>query len=234
MKIALITGGSRGIGASTVKKFAQEGYSVILNYHKSEVQAERLRNGLVESGCDVHCYKADMTNPLEIEAMFKWVATYFKKLDVLVNNAGIALTKQLQDVTLSDYYTVMHTNAASAFFCCQYALPLLRNADGSSIVNVSSIWGVEGASCESVYSMSKFAVVGLTKSLAEELKPLGVRVNAVCPPIVSTDMSLHLSKEDVHAFCRTHKTRLYSPEEVADDIFALAQSKSTGKIILER
>ena len=234
MKIALVTGGSRGIGAATVKKFAREGFTVILNYYKSEDQAERLRDGLVRSGCDVHCYKADLTMPSAIEAMFKWVETYFKKLDVLVNNAGVSLTKQLQDVTMSEYYTVMNTNPASAFFCCQYALPLLKKSDSPSIVNVSSIWGIEGASCESVYSMSKFAVVGLTKSLAEELKPMGVRVNCICPPIVSTDMSLHLSKEDVRAFCRKHKTRLYSPDEVADDIFALAMGNSTGKILLER
>ena len=234
MKIALVTGGSRGIGAATVKKFAKEGYSVILNYNKSAFQAERLKNSLLESGCDVHCYQADVSDPTQVEAMFSYVAKYFKKLDVLVNNAGISLTKQLQDVTASEYDALMNTNAKAAFFCCQRALPLLRKSDSGSIVNVSSIWGVEGASCESVYSMSKFAVVGLTKSLAEETHPLGIRVNCVCPPIVATEMSSHLSSDDVAAFSQTHKARLYTPDEVADDIFKLATKNITGKILIER
>ena len=234
MKVVLVTGGSRGIGASTVRKFAKEGYSVILNYNKSAEQAERLKNSLIDSGCDVHCYQADVSDPTQVVAMFNYVAKYFKKLDVLVNNAGISLTKQLQDVTARDYDAVMNTNAKAAFFCCQQALPLLRKSDNPSIVNVSSIWGVEGASCESAYSMSKFAVVGLTKSLAQELKPLGVRVNCVCPPIVTTDMSKHLSDDDTSAFCHAHKVRVYTPEEVADDVFNLATKNVTGKIFIER
>ena len=234
MKVALITGGSRGIGAATVDKFAKEGYSVILNYNKSESEAEQLKRRLVQAGADVHCYQADVSNVSEVTAMFQWVAKYFKKLDVLVNNAGVALTKQLQDVSEQDYDTVMNTNAKSMFFCCQQALPLLKRSDGSAIVNVSSIWGVEGASCESAYSMSKFAVVGLTKSLIEELQPLGVRVSCVCPPIVTTDMSNHLSSEDITAFCSSRKVRLYTPDEVANDIFALATGANTQKILLER
>ena len=234
MKIALITGGSRGIGAATVRKFAKEGYSVILNYNKSASEAEQLRSSLIAEGADVHCYQADVSDPTQVEAMFAFVAKYFKKLDVLVNNAGVSLTKQIQDVTASDYDTVMNTNARSAFFCSKYALPLLRKGDDAAIVNVSSIWGVNGASCESVYSMSKFAVVGLTKSLAEELQPLGVRVNCVCPPIVSTAMSAHLTSEDVAAFCQERKTRIYTPDEVANDVFALASDSITGKIFIER
>ncbi|MCH5159641.1 MAG: SDR family oxidoreductase [Clostridiales bacterium] len=234
MRIALVTGGSRGIGAATVRKFAKEGYSVILNYNKSAEQAEQLKSCLVEDGCDVHCYQADISDPTQVAAMFSWIATYFRRLDVLVNNAGISLTKQLQDVTVRDYDAVMNTNAKAAFFCCQQALPLLRKSDSGAIVNVSSIWGVMGASCESVYSMSKFALVGLTKSLCKELKPLGIRVNCVCPPIVSTDMSCHLSGGDIAAFCSAHKTRLYTPEDVADDIFNLATKNITGKILIER
>ena len=234
MKTALITGGSRGIGAATVRKFAQERYTVILNYHNSESEAEWVKSRLVEAGLDVHCYQADVSDPKQVAEMFNFVGKYFKKLDVLVNNAGIALTKQLQDVTVDEYDAVMNVNAKAAFFCCQQALPLLRKSDGASIVNVSSIWGVEGASCESAYSMSKFAVVGLTKSLAEELKPLNVRVNCVCPPIVTTDMTRHLTDSDVTDFCKARKTRVYTPEEVANDVYALATGRRTGKILLER
>ena len=234
MKLALVTGGSRGIGAATVSKFAREGYTVILNYNKSANEAEQLRNHLVAQGGDVHCHQADLSDPTQVEAMFDFVAKYFKKLDVLVNNAGVSLTKQLQDVTASDYDAVMNVNARSAFLCCKHALPLLRKGNDAAIVNVSSIWGVEGASCESVYSMSKFAVVGLTKSLAEELQTLGVRVNCVCPPIVDTVMSAHLSIDDMTAFCQKHNTHVYTPDEVADDVFALATDSITGKILIER
>ena len=234
MKIALITGGSRGIGAATVEKFAKEHFTVILNYNNSALQAEQLKSRLVNEGCDVHCFQADVSNPVQVQKMFDFVAKYFKKLDVLVNNAGIALSKQLQDVTEEDYDAVMSVNAKATFFCCKLALPLLKKSDAPSIVNVSSIWGVEGASCESVYSMSKFAVVGLTKSLAEELKPLGVRVNCICPPIVLTDMTRHLSSDDVNSFCTARNARAFTPCEVANDLFALATGVDTGKIYLER
>ena len=192
MKVALVTGGARGIGAETVKKLAKEKYTVILNYRHSKQQAVELQRELIAAGGDIHLYCAYVSDVKQVSEMFAWVNKYFKKLDVLVNNAGVALTKQLQDVTESDYDTVMSTNAKAVFFCCQQALPLLKKSERGAIVNVSSIWGTKGASCESAYSMSKFAVVGLTKSLAEELQPAKITVNCVCPPIVLTDMSKHL------------------------------------------
>ena len=234
MKIALVTGGARGIGAATVKKFACEQYTVILNYNKSKEQAEELKRELAALGCDVHLYQADVSDVQQVADMFSWVGKYFKKLDVLVNNAGISLVKQLQDVTEAEFDSVMSTNSKSAFFCCKQALPLLKKSDSGTIVNVSSIFGVIGASCESVYSMSKFGVVGLSQSLAEELKPLNIAVNCVCPPIVLTDMSAHLTAQDVVDFCKLHDVRAYTPEQVAQDIFTLATSGETGKIFLEK
>lgn len=234
MKVALVTGGARGIGAETVKKFAQEQYTVIINYRNSREQAEQLKNELVAGGSDVHLYCADVSNVQQVTEMFDWVAKYFKKLDVLVNNAGISLTKQLQDVTACEFDSVLATNAKSAFFCCQQALPLLKRSERGAIVNVASIWGVEGASCESVYSMSKFAVVGLTKSLAEELKPANIVVNCVCPPIVLTDMCKHLTAQDVNLFCEQRHVRAYTASEVANDVYLLAQSKQTGIIFREK
>ena len=233
MKIALVTGGARGIGAETVKKFAKEGYTVIINYNRSKQQAMELQRELVASGCDAHLYCADVSDVGQVSEMFSWISKYFKKLDVLINNAGIALTKQLQDVTVDEFDSVMDTNAKSAFFCCQHALPLLQRSERASIVNVSSIWGTQGASCESVYSMSKFAIVGLTKSLAEELQPSNITVNCVCPPIVLTDMSKHLTKQDVDEFCAERNVKAYSPSEVACDIYTLAESGKTGIIFME-
>lgn len=234
MKIALVTGGSRGIGAETVKIFAEQGYTVILNYNSSQVQAEQLRNQLVSEGCDVHLCRADVSDFNQVVAMFRWIAKYFKKLDVLVNNAGVALTKQLQDVTEQDFDKIIDVNAKGAFFCCQQALPLLQKSGNGSIVNVSSIWGVQGASCESVYSMSKFAVVGLTESLSKELQPSNISVNCVCPPIVLTDMSAHLTEQDVDDFCEQHQVCVYQPGQVAQDIYRLATDGNTGQILIEK
>ena len=230
MKTVLVTGGSRGIGAATVEKFAKNGYTVILNYNRSVTQAQALRDRLVAEGCDVHLFQSDVSNAAQVAAMFDYVGKYFKHLDVLVNNAGVALTRQLQDVTETDFDSVMDVNAKGTFLCCQHALPYLTKCDGS-VVNVASIWGVRGASCESVYAMSKHAVVGLTRSLALELQATGVKVNAVCPPIVKTDMCAMYSDEEVAAFCAETHTRVYTPEQVAEQIFALATSDSTGAVL---
>lgn len=233
MKVALVTGGSRGIGAETVKKLAQMQYTVILNYNKSVENAQKLKNDLFANGCDVHLYQADVSDVKQVAEMFAWVAKYFKKLNVLVNNAGVAFTKQLQDVSEQDFDRVMSINAKSAYFCCREALPLLQK-EGGSIVNVSSIWGVDGASCESVYSMSKHAIVGLTLSLAEELAPVGVNVNCVCPPIVQTDMTKLLTQQDIDRFAMLHNTRLYSASQVAEDIYLLATCGKTGWVFREK
>ncbi|MDE7454545.1 MAG: SDR family oxidoreductase [Clostridia bacterium] len=231
MKVALVTGGSRGIGAKTVTKFAENGFSVILNYNKSEAQAISLQQDLNKRGFDVHLYKADVSNEQEVKAMFDYVAKYFKHLDVLVNNAGLAQKSQLQDVTESYYNRIMDVNAKGTFFCCKYALDCLKKSATSSIVNVSSIWGLRGASCESVYCMSKHAVVGLTRSLSEELCGLNVNVNAICPPIVLTDMTAEYTQKDIENFCKDTATKAYDATEIAEQIYRLATSNTTGQIV---
>ena len=233
MKVCLVTGASRGIGAAVAEEFAHRGYTVILNYNRSKEKAEQLQSRLLAEGCDVHLAQADVSVESDIAGMFERLNKYFRRLDVLVNNAGIACTAQIQDVTSNKLREVFETNVYSAFFCCREALPLLKSAKGC-IVNVSSVWGVDGASCESVYSASKHALVGLTKSLCEELSPCGVRVNCVCPPIVDTDMCAHLSRAEVDNFCKERGVRLYSPQEVASDVYALATGGETGKILTEK
>ncbi len=233
MKVCLITGAGRGIGAATAVKFAEMGYSVIINYNRSREAAESLRDALRAQGHDAHAVQADVSDMCSIGNMFDWVGRYFKHIDVLVNNAGIALTAQLQDVTERQFDEVMYNNVKSAFFCCQKALPFLSRC-GGSIVNVGSIWGIQGSSCESVYSASKHALVGLTRSLSLELVSAGIRVNCICPPIVDTDMCAHYTRDDIEEFCRLHSARLYTPEQVASDIFDLAVSPDTGIILSEK
>ena len=229
MKVALVTGGSRGIGAETVKYFARNGYTVILNYHRSMQEANDLKRQMEQEGCGVHLYKANVADPVQVMAMFYFVKHYFKRLDVLVNNAGISLSAMCRDVTIDDYDAVMNTNARGTFFCAKHALPIMTS--GASIVNVSSIWGLQGASCESVYSMSKFAVVGLTKSLALELQHMGISVNCICPPIVATDMCADLTAQDIAEFTERTGTTVYTPSQVAEQIFKLATSGETGQIL---
>lgn len=234
MKVVLITGGSRGIGAATAKEFAKNGYTVVINWCSSESAAESLKEELLRCGCDAHLYRADVSNAAEVKEMFVWIERYFKRLDILVNNAGVALSALCQDVSESDFDRVMGVNAKGAFLCCQKVIPLFLKQGGGAIVNVSSIWGVNGASCESVYSMSKHALVGLTKSLSEELSYCGVRVNCVCPPIVLTDMCAALSQDDIDNFCRENKVSVFSAEAVARDILRLATGNDSGVILQER
>ena len=234
MKVALITGASRGIGAATARAFAKLNYTVIINWRSSKAQAEQLQAELLNGGYDAHLYQADVSNYEEVQKMFDWIERCFKRLDVLVNNAGVALSALCQDVTEGQYDKVMDVNCKGAFLCCQRSIPLFLKQGSGAIVNVSSIWGVKGAACESVYAMSKHALVGLTKSLAEELSLCGVTVNCVCPPIVLTDMCAQYSQNDVKQFCMENEVSVYSPEAVAQDILRLATGKVSGEILQER
>ena len=231
MKICLVTGGSRGIGSAVVEKFAKSGYSVILNYNKSEQQAQELQRNLSAQGCDVHLYRADVANVAEVKDMFDWVAKYFKHIDVLVNNAGVWRGGVIQDVTEADYDFVTNVNAKGTWACCKYGLPLLLRSERASIVNVSSIWGLQGSACESVYSMSKFAIVGLTQSLAKELANTSVAVSCICPPIVKTDMCSCYSQTEIDDFCAENGLHAYTPDQVAESIYNLATTPNNGVVL---
>ncbi|MCM1043538.1 MAG: SDR family NAD(P)-dependent oxidoreductase [Corallococcus sp.] len=231
MKTALITGASRGIGAETAKVFAENGYCVYVNYFKSKQSAEDLVKQITDNGLDAHAIYADVSKEDDVAAMFGHIERYCKRLDVLVNNAGVSLYRQIQDVESADYDRVMDVNCKGAFLCSKYAAKLMLKRDFGSIVNVSSIWGLNGASCESVYSMSKFAIVGLTRSLAAELEDAGIRVNCICPPIVSTSMNARFTDEEVDEFNTRFSTRTVSPREVAQEIYRLSQTEANGEIL---
>lgn len=234
MKVAVVTGGSRGIGAATVTKFAKEGYTVIAVYNSGKQLATELAAKLNGEGGDVHAMHADLSCPTQIAELFTQIAIYFKKIDVLVNNAAVSVSGLVQDIDIETLDKIWSINARAPYLCCAYALPLLKKGQDASVVNVSSVWGVCGASCEAAYSMTKHAVVGLTRSLAEEWKDVPVRVSCICPPFVRTDMTAHFSEQDISFFEQERAVRAYSAEEVASDIYCLAIHGKNGTIKLEK
>ena len=208
MKKVLITGGATGIGKSTAMLFAQKGYDVFVTYN----QAEPDFDGITKIKCNLE-------NEEDILNLFKTVGN----IDILVNNAGISLIKQINDTTAEEYDKIMSVNARSYFLCSREAVKLMLKNHEGAIVNVSSMWGQTGASCEIAYSMSKAAVIGLTRSLAEELAPSGITVNCVCPGIIVTRMNNMFDKNELEE--EVPLGRLGTSEEVADAIFYLTQNK---------
>ena len=188
--------------------FAQKGYDVFVTYNQTEPDFD----GVTKIKCDLE-------NEEDILNLFKTVGN----IDILVNNAGISLIKQINDTTAEEYDKIMSVNARSYFLCSREAIKLMLKNHEGAIVNVSSMWGQTGASCEIAYSMSKAAVIGLTRSLAEELAPSGITVNCVCPGIIDTRMNNMFSKNELEE--EVPLGRLGTSEEVADAIFYLTQNK---------
>lgn len=194
MKTILITGGSRGIGKCMVENFAKQGYNVVLNYNRSEKMAKQIKENLREEGHEIEIFKADVSKKEEVQKMIEFTIEKFKKIDVLINNAGIARIQLFTDATEEDWDEIMNTNLKSAFFTTQAVLPYMIHEKSGCIINVSSIWGLIGASCEAIYSASKAGLDGLTKALAKELGPSNIRVNGMAPGIINTDMNSNLDE----------------------------------------
>jgi len=191
--VILVTGASRGIGREIARSLAQNGNKVIANYNKSEEQAQSLK----KENENIDIYKADVSKREEVKQMVEYVINKYGKIDVLINNAGISENKLFTEVTDEDWQKVINTNLYSAFCVTQeVAKNMIRNQQGC-IINISSVWGMVGASCETVYSIAKAGIDGMTKSLAKELGPSNIRVNSIAPGIIDTDMNKNLSQEDI-------------------------------------
>lgn len=233
MKTAFVTGGSKGIGSSIVKVLAQLGFNVVFTYNSSMQSAFDLKSTLIEQGFCVDCVKVDVTVRSEIQSCIKYILNRFESIDVLVNNAGISQYKLFQDITDMDWDIMINTNLKSAFYTIQEVLPNMLHNKHGCIINISSIWGMVGASCEVHYSVSKAGLDGLTKSLAKELGPSNIRVNSVAPGCILTDMNGDFS-EDVIEDLKTDipLSRLGMPIDIAKCVKWLVEDEyTTGQVI---
>ena len=215
MKTVLVTGGVRGIGRSIALKFKEKGYRVCAVYSRDEESANEL------SAMGVEVYRADVSKENEVVALFQKVG----EVDVLVNNAGVSLIKQIQDVSYEEYNTLISVNVGGAFLCAREAAKGMIAKQSGLIVNISSVWGEVGGSCESVYSASKAALIGFTKALAKELGWSGIRVNSVSPGVIDTKMNAHFSAEDMQALKEEIPMgRIGTGEDVANAVLYLEEN----------
>ena len=228
-RVAIVTGGSRGIGASIVKKLSQNNFSVILNYKNSVESAKQI--AFENSNIDI--FKADVSNYDEVCNLVNFAINKYRKIDLLVNNAGIDLIKTINDTTAQDFDNIIKTNLYSAFYTSKEVSEFMIQAKSGNIINISSIWGLVGASCEMAYSVSKAGLDAMTKSLAKELGPSNIKVNSIAPGIIDTDMNKFLSNEEKNQIINEIPLeKIGNPNDIADCVLFLANSDYiTGQII---
>lgn len=233
MKTVLITGGTKGIGKAVAQEFLQQGYEVILNYFHDEESALATQAEFNMQGYCPVLMRADVADEYQVKEMFREIFRNYGKIDVLVNNAGISLIRVVQDTSVSDWENVMGVNIRGVFLCCREVADSMICSGGGSIINIASIWGEVGASCESVYSASKGAVIAFSKALAKELAPSFVRVNCVSPGVIDTDMNSHLSEVEMEdLISQIPLGRLGTGEDVAKACVYLAEnSYVTGEVL---
>ncbi len=235
LKNVIITGASRGIGQSIAEIFANKGYNVLINYNNSEKSALDLYNKLKGKGLSAKVFKADVSKRDEVNSMMKFCVEEFGGIDVLINNAGISQEKLFTDITDEDFDAMVNVNLKSVFNCSQEALKYMLPKKRGKIINISSIWGMVGASCEVHYSASKAGIIGLTKALAKELGSSNIQVNCIAPGIIQTDMLSLYNESELNALQEnTPLMRLGSPKDIAGCTLFLASTHSdfiTGQII---
>ena len=232
-KVAIVTGGAKGIGAEIVRTLAENGYIVILNYNNSKVQAEELKNEMLQKGFNIEVVKADVSNRNEVNSLIEFAIKKFKKIDILVNNAGISLDGLFTDVSEEMWQKIINVNLNSVFNCTQEVLKYIIKEKSGRIINISSIWGETGASCEVAYSTTKAAINGMTKALAKEVGLSNIRVNAIAPGIINTDMNSRLSYEELEQIKeQIPLNRIGNTKDIARCVKWLVEDEyTTGQII---
>lgn len=235
MPTVFITGASRGIGRAAALLFAGQGYLTAVNYNRSEAEALSLIDKIRSFGGHAVAIQGDVSDFTRCAEMIKKAEDAFGPVDTLINNAGISCDKLFTDTSPEDWSRTFAVNVGGAYNCCRAVLPGMISRKRGSIVNVSSMWGVTGGSCEVAYSASKAAVIGLTKALAKELGPSGIRVNCVAPGVVDTEMNASLGEAVLDGLAEeTPLGRIGRPEEIATAIFFLAGEEAsfiTGQVL---
>lgn len=234
MKTVVVTGASKGIGRAVAKEFANNGYNVVICYNKSVSDAQQLLNEVSQTTRAI-AVKVDVSNEDDVKNMVEITKKTFGNIDVLVNCAGVSDTRLLIDSTKDDYDFVFDTNMRGTYNTCKLVGREMLSNQSGKIINISSIWGLRGGSCESVYSASKGAIIAFTKALAKELGPNGINVNAVAPGFIQTDMTKYVTEEIRQEIMDNSALgRLGTPEDVASVVLFLASEKSefvTGQVI---
>lgn len=232
-KVVIVTGGSRGIGKDISITLAKTGYNVILNYNKSEQEAKDIKQQLLNQGIEIDIFKADVTKRNEVKELIKYTIDKYKKIDVLINNAGISQSKLFTDITDEDWNNMIQTNLTSAFYTSQETVANMINNKSGCIINISSIWGLVGASCEVHYSVAKAGLDAMTKSLAKELGLSNIRVNSIAPGIINTDMNKNLTNEELEDIANEIPlNKIGYPQSITNCVkWLIEDDYTTGQII---
>lgn len=234
-KVALVTGSSRGIGREIIKELVKEGYSCVINYNNSEKEAFDLVREIRNSGGICIACKADVSKSDEVKNMFGEIKRQFGGIDVLVNNAGVAVSSLFQDTDEETWVNIINTNINGMYYCTKEAIPHMIKEKSGIIINISSIWGIVGAAMEVAYSTSKGGVLAFTKALAKEVGYSGIRVNCIAPGGVDTDMLRPLGKDVIEGVVEeTPAGRLGKPEDIASLVSFLVSEKGSfinGQVI---
>ena len=227
-KTALITGGSGTIGSAAARLLARD-YNVVIGYGTNKESAQNIKAEIISAGGEAEIFCADVACSQNTVALAAFVADRYGRIDVLVNSSGIALYKLAAETTDQEWQRIFDVNVKGVFNMCRAALPHMISQKSGAIINVSSMWGITGAACETAYSASKAAVIGYTKALAKELAPSGITVNAVAPGFVDSGMNAALGKADRDAFIEsTPLGRAGTPQDIADTVLFLAKNSRTS------
>ena len=231
----LVTGGSRGIGSKIVSTFASNKHNVLINYNNSEESAKDLSKDLNSKGFSTTIFKSDVSDIDQVNSMVDFFNKTYGSVDVLVNNAGIAKSQLFNEITQDDWDEVLNINLKGVFNCSRAVTCDMIKRKSGCIINISSIWGIEGSAMEVHYSASKAGVIGFTKALAKELGPSNIRVNCVAPGVIKTDMLSGYTEDDLEVLRNdTSLLRLGTSQDVADVVYFLASDKAsfiTGEVI---